>query len=81
MQLDLVYESWLSLKGFVNPIDRDEAAQALVSALIDNGADVDDIQSAFAGDTHVKTALGGWTDEEEEEFDQSDDYLDSDEID
>ena len=75
MQLDLVSEAWLSLKGYVNPMDREEAAQSLVSALIDNGVDAEDIQSAFQGDADVRSALAPYLDDDEdEEIDDDDDY-------
>ena len=74
MQLDLVSEAWLSLKGYVNPMDREDAAQSLVSALIDNGVDAEDIQSAFQGDADVRSALTPYLDEEDDEGIEDDDY-------
>ena len=74
MQLDLVSEAWLSLKGYVNPIDREDAAQSLVSALIDNGVDAEDIQSAFQGDADVRSALTPYLDEADDEDTEDDDY-------
>ena len=74
MQLDLVSEAWLSLKGYVNPMDREEAAQSLVSALIDNGVDAEDIQSAFQGDADVRSALTPYLDDTDDEDIEDNDY-------
>ena len=74
MQLDLVSEAWLSLKGYVNPMDREEAVQSLVSALIDNGVDAEDIQSAFQGDADVRSALTPYLDDADDEDVEDDDY-------
>ena len=74
MQLDLVSEAWLSLKGYVNPMDREDAAQSLVSALIDNGVDAEDIQSVFQDDADVRSALTPYLDEVDDEDIEDDDY-------
>ncbi len=69
---------WGELKRYINTVDRNEAAENLVSILIDNDCDPDDIKSAFAGDSEVKRALGSYlesdrSDEEDEaEFDDED---------
>lgn len=76
MQLDLVSEVWQSLKGYVNPIDRQEAAQSMVSVLIDNGADAEEIQDAFGSDNMVRTALSVYLDDDDNDQDYQD--LDSD---
>jgi len=76
-------EIWGELKRFVNTVDRDEAAETVIQILMDNDSDVEDIRSAFKGDSDIKRALTAYLDndkdyaaedeeedEEEEEEDQ-----------
>ena len=78
MSIDLVAETWNELKRFVNTVDRSEAAESLVSILVDNDFDEDDIRSAFRGDADIKHALSAYfgsdLDEEvEEDFEEFED--------
>ena len=81
MAVDLASEIWNELKRYVNTVDRAEAAEVLVSVLVDNDCDPDDIRTAFKGDTDVKTALAAYIrdldDEPEEEEYEDEDDLDS----
>lgn len=82
MSVELSKEIWDELKRYVNPQDRDEAAETLVSVLIDNDADAGDIKSVFKSDSEVKSALASYLkdhadDEDEEEYE--DEYDDEDE--
>jgi hypothetical protein len=70
---------WEELKGYINTVDRAEAAVTLVQVLMDHDSDVDDIRDAFAGDREIKAALTAYIDndkdyaddeEEEEEIDE-----------
>jgi hypothetical protein len=72
-------EIWNELKRYVNTVDRAEAAETIVSVLIDHDSDVEDIRDAFKGDSDIKRALTAYLDndkdyaedeEEEEEEDQ-----------
>jgi hypothetical protein len=82
MSVELSKEIWDELKRYVNPQDRDEAAETLVSVLIDNDCDAADIKSVFKNDSGVKAALASYlkdheeADEEDydEEFEEDDDY-------
>jgi hypothetical protein len=81
MTVDLASEIWNELKRYVNTVDRHEAAEVLVSVLVDNDCVPDDIRVAFKGDTDVKTALASYIrdldeEPEEEEYEDEDD-LDS----
>lgn len=81
MTVDLASDIWNELKRYVNTVDRNEAAEVLVSVLVDNDCDPDDIRVAFKGDTDVKAALAAYIKDlddepEEEDFDE-DDELDS----
>ena len=83
MSGELSKEIWDELKRYVNPQDRDEAAETLVSVLIDNDADADDIKTVFKSDSEVKRALASYLkdhadEEEEEEEYEDDDYEDDD---
>jgi hypothetical protein len=49
-------ELWGELKRFVNTVDREEAAETVLSILIDNDCDLDDIKEAFKGDADIKRA-------------------------
>jgi hypothetical protein len=81
MSVGLSKEIWNELKRYVNTVDRAEAAETLVSVLIDNDTDADEIKEAFKSDSEVKRALAHYLkdhDEEEEEDDyeeeEEDDY-------
>lgn len=81
MTVDLASDIWNELKRYVNTVDRNEAAEVLVSVLVDNDCDPDDIRVAFKGDNDVKVALASYIKDlddepEEEDFDE-DDELDS----
>ena len=76
MSVELASEIWAELKRYVNKVDRDEAAEAMVSVLIDNDVSADDIKDAFKGDSDVKGALAHYLKdhvEEEEDDELSDD--------
>jgi hypothetical protein len=79
MSVELSKEIWNELKRYVNTVDRDEAAETLVSVLIDNDADADEIKTVFKSDSEVKKALTSYLkDHEEEEDHDDDDYEDED---
>jgi len=82
MSVELSREIWTELRRYVNTVDRDEAAETLVSVLIDNDVAADDIRNTFKGDTEVKRALthylkdhaGEDEEDENEEFEEDEDY-------
>jgi len=79
MSVELAKEIWNELKRHVNVVDRDEAAETLVSVLIDNDCDADDIKSVFKSDSAVKAALAHYLkDHQDEEEDEEDDEEDED---
>jgi len=79
MSVELSKEIWDELKRYVNTVDRAEAAETLVSVLIDNDIDADEIKDAFKSDAEVKRALAHYLkDHEEEEDEEEDDYDDED---
>jgi hypothetical protein len=81
MYSDLASEIWGELKRYVNTVDRNEAADTLVSILIDNDESAEDIKAAFKGDAEIKNALASYIDDQDEEMDEEDedeeDYDDS----
>ena len=86
MTVELANEVWSELKRYVNTVDRDEAAETLVSVLIDNDIGADEIKAVFKSDSDVKKALTSYlrnhdeieeTDDDEEhedDFEDDDDY-------
>jgi hypothetical protein len=75
MSVELAKEIWDELKRYVNPQDRAESAETLVSVLIDNDVDADEIKSTFKSDSEVKRALVSYLKdhEDDEEIDDDDD--------
>ena len=66
---------WDELKRYINVVDRAEAAENLVSVLVDNDCDPEEIKTAFAGDTQIKNALSVYINADEEEYaDEEADY-------
>jgi hypothetical protein len=79
MSAELSKEVWDELKRYVNPQDRGEAAETLVSVLIDNDIGADEIKSVFKSDSEVKRALTSYLKDHEEDDDEE--YDDDDEDD
>ena len=70
-------EIWSELKRYVNTVDRTEAAETVLSILIDNDCTVEDIKTAFKGDSDIKRALTAYRDndtsyEDEDEIEEDD---------
>jgi hypothetical protein len=78
MHSNIASEIWGELKRFVNTVDRDEAADTLVSVLIDNDEDPEDIKLAFKGDSDIKCALTAYMDQGHDESAEDEDYEDAD---
>jgi len=70
MSVELANEIWSELKRYVNTVDRAEAAETMVSVLIDNDVSADDIKSVFKSDTEIKRALTSYLKDHEEEDDE-----------
>jgi len=80
MSVELAKEIWSELRRHINAVDRDEAAETLVSVLIDNDVDADEIKSAFKSESDVKRALASYLkDHAEDDEDEDDDHDDEDE--
>jgi hypothetical protein len=83
MAVNLANEVWQEIKRYVNGMDRAEAAEALVSVLIDNDISAEEIKAAFKSDSEVKQALKQYLDDHADEDDEEDyeDEYDEDEDD
>ena len=80
--IELVAECWDGVKHFLNPMDRADAADTLVTILVDHNVEPADIKEAFRGDKDVKQAVKQYEDEngenengfeDEEDFDTYED--------
>lgn len=67
---DLANVIWEELKRYINTVDRADAAENLVSILVDNDSDPKDIKTAFGNDKDIKNALASYFEEEGEEDDE-----------
>ena len=74
-------EIWSELKRYVNTVDRAEAAETIVSILIDHDSDVEDIRDAFKGDSDIKRALTVYLDNDKDYAEDEEDANDDEEID
>jgi hypothetical protein len=72
MSVELAKEIWDELKRYVNSVDKDDAAETLVSVLIDNDCNADDIKSVFKTDSAVKGALAHYLKDHADEDDDED---------
>jgi hypothetical protein len=76
MSVELANEIWSELKRYVNPQDRYEAAETVVSVLIDNDVSADEIKDTFKSDSEVKRALAHYLKDHEEEYHDEEDEED-----
>ena len=81
MSVELAKEIWSELKRYVNTVDRDEAAETVVSVLIDNDVGADEIKNAFKGDSEIKRALTSYLKDHEDEHEDDEDLHEDDEDD
>jgi hypothetical protein len=81
MSVALAKEIWDELRRYVNTVDRSDAAETLVSVLIDNDAAADEIKEVFKTDSEVKRALASYLKDHEEIDEQDDEYDEEDEDD
>jgi hypothetical protein len=73
----VINELWSELKRYMNSVDRADAADTVVSVLIDNDYSVEEIRDSFRGDTDIKRSLAEYLDDDKNDAeDEDDDYLD-----
>jgi len=73
-------EIWSELKRYVNTVDRADAAETIVSILIDHDSDVEDIRDAFKGDSDIKRALTVYLDNDKDYAEDEEDPNEDEEI-
>ena len=73
-------EIWSELKRYVNTVDRADAAETIVSILIDHDSDVEDIRDAFKGDSDIKRALTVYLDNDKDYTEDEEDINEDEEI-
>ena len=81
MSVELSREIWTELRRYVNTVDRSEAAETLISVLIDNDVAADEIRDTFKGDAEVKRALTHYLKDHEDDEEDDDEDLHDDEDD
>lgn len=79
MSLELVKEIWNGLKTFLSAPDAIEAADVMVTLLIDHDYSASEINEEFKGDSYIKDAVEPYLSEEDEfgeddEFEFDEDY-------
>ena len=73
MSVELSKEIWDEIKRYVNTVDRADAAETLVSVLIDNDVSADEIKDTFKSDSEIKRALTHYLKDHEEEVEEEED--------
>ena len=73
-------EIWSELKRYVNTVDRADAAETIVSILIDHDSDVEDIRDAFKDDSDIKRALTVYLDNDKDYAEDEEDINEDEEI-
>ena len=81
MSVELSREIWTELRRYVNNVDRSEAAETLISVLIDNDVAADEIRDTFKGDAEVRRALTSYLKDHADEDEEDDEDLHDDEDD
>ena len=74
-------EIWSELKRYVNTVDRADAAETIVSILIDHDSDIEDIRDAFKSDRDIKRALTVYLDNDKDYAEDDEDTNDDEETD
>lgn len=62
-------EIWREIKRYINPSERADAADTVISVMVDHDCDIDDIRAACAIDADLKRALNDYLDQSETEPD------------
>ena len=70
MTVDLASVLWSEVKNYIPSIDRQEAAEVVVSVLVDHDVDIEDIRQEFRGDSNIKAALAQYLKDHEDEDDE-----------
>jgi hypothetical protein len=70
MSLNVIVEVWKALKSEIDEANLPDAAESLVTVLVDNGYDAGEIKDEFRKETHVLNAVKDYvaSHEDEEEY-------------
>lgn len=79
MSVQLAAEIWRLVRESIPYDDREQLADGLVSILMDQGFDLDDIKYEFDGDSDVNDAIKYYADDTESDYDYEDYKEDEDE--
>ena len=79
MSIELSREIWDEIKRYVNTVDRSEAAETLISVLVDNDVAADEIRDTFKGDAEVRRALTSYLKDHADDQDEDEDWENEDE--
>ena len=79
IELDALGEVWLTCKEYINPKDRQAAADHVISVVADHNIVENDLKTFGGTDSYLKRAVEEYLGEEvdvdeEEDLDGSDDY-------
>jgi len=86
MQAQMISEIWGELKRYINSIDRLEAAESMITIMIEHDFDLEELRKELGHDPDLKRALTAYLDqdhdeaedvEEEEELDYDDENWDN----
>ena len=81
MSLDFVAEVWDALRNHIDFNERKEAADTLVTLLVENNYEADEIKEAFRGEKEILTAVKDYASEHEAEEEYEEDDYEEDEWD
>lgn len=73
LEIDILGEMWLTCKEYINPKDKQAAADHVISVVADYSITEADLKAFGSTDSYLKRAVEEYLDEEED-FDGSDDY-------
>ena len=80
MSLNIISEVWEALRNHIDLNERTDAADSLISLLIDNNYEPEDIKETFTGNKELLAALKYYLEQhdieeeyDEEEYDSDDD--------
>ena len=79
LEVDILGEMWLTCKEYINPKDKQAAADHVISVVADHSITEADLKKFGGTDSYLKRAVEEYLGEEadsdeEEDFDGSDDY-------
>jgi hypothetical protein len=71
-------EIWREIKRYINPGERTDAAETVLSVMIDHDCDPADIRAAFGSDAEMKRVLQDYLDDHQDDEDDEEEIDDDD---